>query len=112
MRKYTVFLFLACASMMWAQVTTIPGILQKGYDGTITIIFNPNEGNQGMVGANQCYAHTGLITEASANDGDWKYVIDDWRGTNTKGKMTKEGNNWKLVMNNMYEFYNQRIVCV
>ena len=106
MRKYTLFLFLACASMMWAQVTTIPGILQKGYDGTITIIFNPNEGNQGMVGANQCYAHTGLITEASAHDGDWKYVIDAWRGTNTKGKMTKEGNNWKLVMDNMYEFYN------
>ena len=106
MRKYVLFLFVACTSMMLAQVTTIPGILQKGYNGEITIIFNPNDGNKGMVDANQCYAHTGLITSESANDGDWKFVLDAWRGTNTKGKMTKEGDNWKLVIPNMYQFYN------
>lgn len=88
-----------------AQVTTVPSIIQKGYKGEITIIFNPNEGNKGMAGATQCYAHTGLITSASANDGDWKSTIDGWRGTNTKGQMTKDGDVWKLVIPNIYNFY-------
>jgi hypothetical protein len=98
MRKFTLFLSLVFAAIAMAQVTTVPGIIQKGYDGEITIIFHPNEGNGGMVGATSCYAHTGIITSASSNDGDWKNVIDNWRGTNTKGQMTKDGNNWKLVI--------------
>lgn len=106
MRKIILYLLLFFATMMMAQVTTVPGIIQTEYNGEITIFFNPNEGNKGMVGASQCYAHTGLITEASSNDGDWKYVIDDWRGSNTKGKMTKDGEKWKLVIPNIYQFYN------
>ena len=106
MRKLTLFLLLVFATMAMAQVTTVPGIIQKGYDGEITIVFNPNEGNKGMVDAAQCYAHTGLITSASSGDGDWKHTIDDWRGTNTKGQMTKSGENWVLKIGNIYEFYN------
>ena len=106
MRKLTLFLLLVFATMAMAQVTTVPGIIQKGYDGKISVVFNPNEGNKGMVGATQCYAHTGLITSTSANDGDWKHVIDGWRGTSTKGKMTKQGENWVLEIGNIYEFYN------
>ncbi len=105
MRKFTLFLSLVFAAIAMAQVTTVPGIIQKGYDGEITIIFHPNEGNGGMVGATSCYAHTGIITSASSNDGDWKHVIDGWRGSNTKGQMTKDGNNWKLVIPNIYDFY-------
>ena len=106
MRKLTLFFALVFATLAMAQVTTVPGIIQKGYDGEITIIFNPSEGNKGMIDAEQCYAHTGLITAASSSDGDWKHTIDDWRGTNTKGKMTKEGENWVLKMDNIYSFYN------
>ena len=105
MRKITLFLFSLFTLMAAAQVTTVPGIIQKGYDGEITIIFNPNEGNKGMVGAKQCFAHTGLITADSSNDGDWKYVIDDWRGTSAKGQCTQDGDMWKLVIPNVYEFY-------
>ena len=71
MRKFTLFLLSLFTLIATAQVTTVPGIIQKGYDGEITIIFNPNEGNKGMVGAKQCFAHTGLITSDSSNDGDW-----------------------------------------
>ncbi len=106
MRKLTLFFALVFATLTMAQVTTVPGIIQKGYDGEITIIFNPNEGNKGMMDAEQCYAHTGLITAASSSDGDWKHTIDDWRGPSTKGKMTKEGENWVLKMDNIYSFYN------
>ena len=105
MRKFTLLFSLVFTTMVFAQVTTIPSIIQKGYDGEVTIIFNPNEGNKGMVGASKCFAHTGLITSASSNDGDWKNVIDSWRGSSTKGQLTKDGNKWKLVIPNMYEFY-------
>ncbi len=106
MRKFTLFIFAAFASVAFAQVTTVPGIIQKGYGGEVTIIFNPNEGNKGMVGATQCYAHTGIITSASSNDGDWKNVVESWRENTSKTQLTKDGNNWKLVIPNIYTFYN------
>ena len=106
MRKITLLFALVFSSMVMAQVTTVPGIIQKGYDGEITIIFNPNEGNKGMASATQCYAHTGLITSASSNEGDWKYVVEEWRKNTSKTQMTKDGANWKLVISNIYEYYN------
>ena len=106
MRKITLLFALVFTSIVMAQVTTVPGIIQKGYDGEITIIFNPNEGNKGMASATQCCAHTGVITSASSNDGDWKYVVEEWRKNTSKTQMTKDGANWKLVISNIYEYYN------
>ena len=106
MRKITLLFALVFTSIVMAQVTTVPGIIQKGYDGEVTIIFNPNEGNKGMVGAAKCYAHTGLITSASSNDGDWKNVVENWRANTSKTQLTKDGDNWKLVIPNIYTFYN------
>ena len=48
MRKLTLLLLSVFALTAVAQVTTVPAIIQKGYDGEVTIIFNPNEGNGGM----------------------------------------------------------------
>ena len=106
MKKLTLLLLSVLALSAYAQVTTEPAIIQKGYDGEITIIFNPNEGNKGMVGATKCYAHTGLITSASSSDGDWKNVVEEWRKNTTKTQLTKDGTNWKLVIPNIYEYYN------
>lgn len=105
MRKITLLFALVFTSIVMAQVTTVPGIIQKGYDGEITIIFNPNEGNKGMVGATQCYAHTGLITTASSSDSDWKNVVEEWRKNTAKTQLTKDGDNWKIVIPNIYDFY-------
>lgn len=105
MRKITLFLSLVFTTLVLAQVTTVPSIIQKGYNGEITIIFNPNEGNKGMQDATACYAHTGLITSASSSDGDWKNVVENWRENTSKTQLTKDGNNWKLVISNIYEFY-------
>lgn len=84
-----------------AQVTTEPAIIQKGYTGTVKIIFNPAEGNKGMVGATACYAHTGACT-ATAN---WQ-CAPQWRSALDKHKLTKVGDKWQLVINNMYEYYD------
>lgn len=105
MRKITLLFALVFTSIVMAQVTTVPGIIQKGYDGEVTIIFNPNEGNKGMVGATQCYAHTGLITTASSSDSDWKNVVEEWRKNTAKTQLTKDGDNWKIVIPNIYDFY-------
>lgn len=106
MRKLTLLLLLVFTTMVMAQVTTVPSIIQQGYDGEITIIYNPNEGSGDMEGATECYAHTGLITAASSGDGDWKNVVEDWRKNTAKTQLTKDGANWKLVIPNIYEFYN------
>ena len=105
MKKLTLLLLSVFALTAMAQVTTVPAIIQKGYDGEITIIFNPNEGNKSMAGATKCYAHTGLITSASSNDGDWKNVVEGWRSNTAKTQLTKDGTNWKLVIPNIYEYY-------
>ena len=105
MKKLTLLLLSVLALSAYAQVTTEPAIIQKGYDGEITIIFNPNEGNKGMASATKCYAHTGLITSASSGDGDWKNVVEDWRKNTAKTQLTKDGTNWKLVIPNIYEYY-------
>ena len=87
MKKLTLLLFSVFALTAMAQVTTVPAIIQKGYTGEVTIIFNPNEGNKGMASATQCYAHTGVITSASTADNDWKNVVEEWRKNTDKTKM-------------------------
>ena len=91
-------LFFAAAVLLsahlLAQVTTIPYILQKGYTGPLTIVFNPNEGNGGMKEATKCYAHTGV----SYGGTDWQKT-GTWRDGNEKYQMTRDTDgNWRLVM--------------
>ena len=102
MRKITVFLSLVFATIAMAQVTTVPGIIQKGYNGEITVIFNPNEGNGGMVGATQCYAHTGVTYDGTS----WQKA-PTWRGGEEKYKMTQNADgNWELkITPNINEYY-------
>ncbi len=85
-----------------AQVTTEPAIVPVGYTGEITVIFNPNEGNQGMVGATKCYAHTGI----TYNGKSWQQT-GTWRDGKEKYKMTQnEDGNWVLkITPNMFEYY-------
>lgn len=106
MKRYTIFTLLTiwCISV-FAQVTTTPTFIQKGYKGEIVITFNPQEGNKGMVNAKACYAHTGLITAKSSSPSDWKYATPTWRGTDPKYKMTKAGQNWELRIPNIYTYY-------
>lgn len=103
MRKLALLLLSIVTLTAWAQVTTIPAIVQQGYRGKITIIFNPNEGNKGMVGATACYAHTGVVTDKSA--GAWTHVQNEWRDANPKTQLTKVGDNWQMEINDMYTFY-------
>ena len=106
MRKVFCFL-LACMTMLAAaQVTTTPAVIEKGYEGQVVVTFDPTAGNGGMANATKCYAHTGLITSASSNTGDWKNTVGSgWRSSDTP-QLTKVGNTWQLTIENIYTFYN------
>ena len=105
MRKLWLCLLGLCALVASAQVTPTPNPVPVGYTGEITIVFDATKGNGGMIGATKCYAHTGLITSASAGDKDWKNVIGEWRKAG-QPELTSLGNDkWQLVIPNMFEFY-------
>lgn len=92
--------------LMAQVVTTEPQFITRSYRGTITITFDPAEGNAGMKGATQCYAHMGLLTAQSVDDKDWKYVITEWNGKEDFAQCTKVGDKWQLVINDLYTTYN------
>ena len=102
MRKLTLLLLSVFALSVTAQVTTVPAIIQKGYGGEITIIYNPNEGNRGMADATQCYAHTGVTIDGKS----WQKA-GQWRDGKEKYKMTKNADgNWELkITPNMFSYY-------
>lgn len=102
MKKITLLLALVYTSMVFAQVTTIPAIIQQGYTGEVTIVYNPNEGNQGMVGATECYAHTGVTYDGTS----WRNA-PTWRGGEDKYKMTQNAEgNWELkITPSIHEYY-------
>lgn len=95
-----------CSLFLSAQIiVTEPSFITTDYTGAVKIIFNPAQGNGGMATATQCWAHTGLITSASSSDSDWKFATAEWRGSDTKYQMTKEGTNWVLNMTSLVDFY-------
>ncbi|MCQ2311680.1 MAG: alpha-amylase family glycosyl hydrolase [Paludibacteraceae bacterium] len=100
MKKIVFVIALCVLPVAWclAQVTTDPAIIQKGDTGPVTIIFNPNQGNKGMVGATACYAHTGYNSWVGA---------PTWRSGLDKHKMTKNADgNWELKMpDGLYAYY-------
>ena len=98
---------LIVAAGLKAQVTSEPSPL---YDNSqdVVIYFHANEGNKGL--ANQAesvaiYAHTGVITNASKNESDWKYSTD-WDKNLEKYKMTYVSPNlYSLNIGNVKDFY-------
>lgn len=98
----TAFAALTLSASVFAQVSTQPAIIQQGYEGEVTIIFNPNEGNKGMVGATACYAHTGI----TYNGKQWQQA-PTWRGGEAKYKMTKNAaGNWELkITPSIFAYY-------
>ena len=102
LRAFCIAVCTLCLAFVQAQVTTIPAIVQKGYKGEITVIFNPYEGNKGMANATKCYAHTGITYDGTS----WQKA-PTWRGGEDKYKMTKNADgNWELkITPNMYAYY-------
>lgn len=74
----------------------------------VTIFFNADQGNQELKDfTGDIYAHTGLITNLSTSNSNWKYVIAGWSENTSKAKLTKVSSNYyKLeIQASIKEFY-------
>lgn len=102
----TAMLAMAIPSLK-AQITYEPSPL---YDNSqdVVIYFHADEGNKGLQNqpeSTAIYAHTGVITDQSKNDTDWKYATE-WGKNLDKYKMTYVGPNlYSLHIGNIKEFY-------
>ena len=90
MKKALLLFYLLITTVTFAQVTTSPAI-PTALD-EITITFD-EIGTELENYAGDLYAHTGVLTSASSDSDDWRYVIAEW-GTNTeKAKLVKTATN-------------------
>lgn len=77
-------------------------------DDTVTIYFDATKGTGGLANhTGDVYAHTGVITDQSTSDSDWKYVIADWSTNTAKAKMERLNTNlYKLeITPSIRDFY-------
>ena len=92
------FLFIFTASSL-AQVAQVIKTNPKfpTADSSVTITFDATEGNTELEGyTGDVYAHTGVITNQSTDDSDWKYVVADWGENIPKAKMERDADNPNL----------------
>lgn len=103
MKKLTVFFIVfSLAFKGFAQIiTTTPSIVTNDFTGEIEIIYDAALGTAGLkdyTGTDGVYAHTGVITNLSTSDADWKHA-PAWGDNAAKYKLTSLGNNkWKLLI--------------
>ncbi|TNF39579.1 MAG: T9SS type A sorting domain-containing protein [Bacteroidetes bacterium] len=84
------FIILSLGFFTSAQITTNPALPVASKKVTVTFD-SSQESRLGFFTAD-LYAHTGLITDKSANNNDWKYVIESWGNNTTQPKLTNKGN--------------------
>jgi 1,4-alpha-glucan branching enzyme len=94
-KKLLLLFFLLPVLPVFAQLVTVEPAFPKE-TGQIVITVDCTQGNKGMMdyaNTNDAYIHIGVITSASANRGDWKYVKFDWATTDAAARFTSLGNN-------------------
>ena len=103
-----IFLLLATAASLDAQVITVNPVFPTASDGVV-ITFNADKGDMGLKDypGDDVYAHTGVITDKSTSGSDWKYVIATWSTNIPKAKLTKvSANVYTLTISpSIREFY-------
>jgi 1,4-alpha-glucan branching enzyme len=107
MKKY---LSSAILILLWtcvhAQVLSWSPAFPKDND-EVVITFDASKGNRGLISyTGDVYIHTGVITSASANNGDWKNVVTVWNSNNPAHRMTPiGGNKYTYTITNPRAFY-------
>ena len=110
MKKIAYFLCLL-AVFAYAQNPVYSEPAFATINDSITIYYDATLGNQALKDfTGDVYAHTGLLTKGSEDDGDWKYVWMAWPGGGTantdKNKLTRiSANLYKLVIGDIHEYY-------
>jgi len=86
-------------------VSTTPVFPQVGT--AVTLTFNAVAGNAALQNyAGDVYVHTGVITNLSANDADWKYTKTAWGINNPETKLTRTATNtYTLDIDDIRAYY-------
>src|SRR5665647_1901599 len=99
MKKYiTILLLLFISIGSWAQIVATTPQLVTQDSGVIDVIFDASLGNGGLkdYAGTDVYAHTGVITNLSSSNSDWKHA-PVWLDNSAKYKLISLGNNkWKF----------------
>jgi len=72
----------------------------------ITITYDATQGSAGLVGEQQVYMHTGLITNQSNGPSDWKHVVGNWGTDDSRVKMTSIGDDKHQLTMIIDDFYD------
>ena len=73
-------------------ISTDPAFVTEAMTEDITVILNvAGTAADGFKG--ELYAHTGVLTEKSTSNGDWKYVLSDWGQNIAECKLVNKGDN-------------------
>ena len=110
MKSYILLLttFLSMAFAMKAQVTAEPSPLRDDSDNVV-VYFHADQGNKvlaNLPASTKVYAHTGLITDASKDNTDWKYAPTKWGDNAAKYECEYVSPNlYKLNIGNIKTYY-------
>jgi len=83
-------------------------------DDVITVYYNTTTGNGDLQGVFPVYAHTGVISNYSANETDWQHVQGNWATADPEVLMTSTGesNEFSIEINpqTFYELNGDEVV--
>lgn len=92
---------LATGQVVWTE----PPFPTKHDD--VTVFYDASLGNGALAGfQGVVYAHTGVITSASAHGNDWRHVIGNWGSPDPRVQMTREEEDIYSLSYNIAQFYN------
>jgi len=101
------FVFYFSGNFTFSQtIVTIP-LYPTDLD-SCTVIYDVTKGNAGLQNESPpIFAHTGVITNLSSSNTDWRYVIAGWNENTPKATMTPLGNNiYQIIMKpSIWAFY-------
>jgi 1,4-alpha-glucan branching enzyme len=89
-----------------AQIISLSPVFATENDSVI-ITYDATQGNGALInlGPPDLYAHTGVITDKSTSNADWRYVQGNWGTDHAKVKMTYLGKNIYQIKYHIRSFY-------
>jgi 1,4-alpha-glucan branching enzyme len=90
---YTIVFSFLLSTQAFAQMALDPVFASQ--NDSVTIIYDATKGNGALkdLGPPDVYIHTGVITNLSTGNSDWRYVKGVWGTDDLPRKMTYAGNN-------------------
>lgn len=106
-RSFLTLIFSISILSSYGQVVSISPENATAEDNNVVLTYDASKGNQALLGSNDIFIHTGVITNQSTSSNDWKYIIADWSSNLSKAIAVRVGtsNKYKINIGNIRSFY-------